>query len=518
MKKEPTYYQQEPLGKLIYPLKTFDIPGKELVVVYQSFALNLSPQKFHYEYLIFCKKTGELKHKFSNHRYSLNDILLIDQNQLLFACGDYDGGMNYNGELLLVNLSENTIEVLYKGRHFEKCDYNQSGEIEVTVFPYEDDSFSPSEMYVDTTYKLDDLNYILTLEDLKVSRKEKHKESFKRFDIWLEEAICQIEEILPKNITFLRAGSVRHLEIVRYFGKNIIISTSDNIGINLIADKKRQISFPIREGWFRQLCCVDNEIYVTFGERSIYPDCTSQIICYNLESNNVKRVYSGNFGSFSINKNKTLLVFNNEIKSKRKFDYAIINDDNITTGDFAEKNKNHYSVQTNNLNSLYFIQTNYDHPNSNLKLKRFGEHNSETIFSTTKFIGAYSTQSYFLIDDKYFIFHGRLSPQESSDNKLYGLIASNINTNEELLLIKNKENYFQISVDYESLTIYCLTSVGEIEVYDLKTRQLINIIDLLNYTDEIVISIYVKLRKLILGTIYGSIIEIDVREITIDKK
>jgi len=40
----------------------------------------------------------------------------------------------------------------------------------------------------------------------------------------------------------------------------------------------------------------------------------------------------------------------------------------------------------------------------------------------------------------------------------------------------------------------------------------------LNYTDEIVISVYAKFRKLILGTIYGSIIEIDVREITIDKK
>ena len=515
LKNRITYYQETTLGKLIYPIKTFQIPEKDLIVVYQNFALNLSPQKFYHEFLIFNKISGELMYKFTNHRFSINDVLLVKPNKLLLACGDYDGGMNYNGELLVLDLLEDKIETLFTGRYFNKCEFNKKEEIEVTVFPYEDDSFSPPELYKDTTYKLDLSTYLTAIEDLEIIKQEKHTETFQRFDKWIENSIAEISEHINPNIKFSRAGSIRHMELVNSKELQYLISTIDNIGIRVINSKDEKIDCDLREGWFRQLQIVNGKIYATFCERGIYDDVKNILLRYCQTDEKIEEIHSGEFSSFAIDKDENILILNNRHKPKRDHDYTYLASKRKSKGNFSQKNINYYAVITNDKKHLYFMASDYQHPDSVFKLSRFSNFNTEEIWQTNKFIASYNSESYFVINNRYLIFHGRLSPDESTESLMYGLMIADLNSQEEITIVKNKEHYFQINVDYDEMRTYCLTTQSDLEVYKVETGELIEIIDLKEFTEEIVISVNANSGILAIGTIYGSIIKIDVREITI---
>lgn len=514
MKKGTKYYQEESVGKLIYPLKTFYIPEKDLIIVYQEFALNLSPQKFYHELIIFNKLNGELQYKFSNHKYSINDVLFIEPEKLLLSCGDYDGGQNYFGELLLMNLSEYTIKTLYKGRYFDKCKYNENTEIEVTVFPYEDDSFSPPELYVDTTYKLDSLDYIEAIEELEVIKQEKHQEKFQRFDKWISLSIDELKKCLKPKVKFQRAGSIRHLALFENHGSQMIVSTIDNIGIQIINTIPQRVYFKIREGLFRQLQILGDLIFVTYCESYIYEDENNKLIKYCKKNQKCEVIYKGEFSSFSIDINQNILILNNQYKPDRKYDYLFITSTGILKGNFSEKDVNYYAVTTNDKKYLYFMESDCQYPKSILKLNRFENLNSKEVWYTKKFIASYNSESYFVVDNTYLVFHGRLSSEESTESLMYGLIIVDFHSQEEISIVKNKEHYYQINVDYDEMKIYCLTSNYEVEVYKILTGKLIDIIDLKEFTDEIVLSINAASGKLIIGTVYGTVIQLNLREIT----
>ena len=93
-------------------------------------------------------------------------------------------------------------------------------------------------------------------------------------------------------------------------------------------------------------------------------------------------------------------------------------------------------------------------------------------------------------------------------------MITNLESNKEICLVKNKEHYFQINIDYKEMKLYCLTAESEVEIYKIETGDLVDIIELKEYTEEIVLSLNADSGKLIIGTIYGTIIEIDEREIT----
>ena len=163
---------------------------------------------------------------------------------------------------------------------------------------------------------------------------------------------------------------------------------------------------------------------------------------------------------------------------------------------------------------MYFVESEYENPESPLKLKRFRQFEAIDVFKISKFIGSHNSESYFVINDYYLIFHGRLSPAESTETKMYGLMITNLESNKEICLVKNKEHYFQINIDYKEMKLYCLTAESEVEIYKIETGDLVDIIELKEYTEEIVLSLNADSGKLIIGTIYGTIIEIDEREIT----
>lgn len=508
MKTQVATYKRNYFSEIVNPVNVFTCQDLNLLLIYQFYYLNISPQYFTREIYLYSNITGELKNYLPNQEYPVNDVLFIDDKTILLACGEYDGGMNYNGQLIVWDIKNNERKILLKGRHFEKCYFNEQKKIEILVFPEEDECFSPPEKHIDSTYILKNISEKFELDELELVKTKPHEIEFIPLDRRLDKSINLINAQLEGNLGYEKFGMIRN---VVSCGNNSTFASIDNFGgLLLINNKKIDIRIELKFGMFRQIEKVDEFIYLQHSNNETFSDGHSLLFRIDLLTKNVIKLFEGEFDSFSVNKYNEIILLSSRYKPNRKVDYYYFsNNHKIKTYSF-EKDSRYRGVSTINSDKLYFIEENNDPKDYKILLHLFSsKDDSEIVFKLNKFIGAYNSNSYILIDDKTLILQGRLTNTESEENKLYGVAAYNIYTEKELLMFKTKDPFYEIKINQEDYSeICCLTKDGIIEIYSTESNSLVSLIDSNLFTSEKALSIEVEKNELTIGTTLGTIFKV----------
>lgn len=502
-------YEQEQFRSIVSPLRTWEVNELNSVVVYQYLATYNFPRVQENMLYIFDKSDNSSPTNKIAIKSHINDVLYLKKsNSFLIAAGDYDGGMYFEGELLLWDISSNNITSLIEGRQFSKCYLNPDNEVEVEVYPQTDEC--PRSEFVDSIYKLpENLDTKLELLELEFVSEAPHISEYNPINNYFDEAAEKIKS-LSKNQEWIWQGYTKNIDHI----DNFIVATFENYGVIVFNENLEIIKrFPIGLGAYVQILKSNSSLFIHRVTSELKNFSRDNSIIYKLSTNPLELNEAGSWEYSRVNICKEkILMLSDKYHKRRKIDYKIIDGKSSKTNNFQNSAPILKPIHDLQGNFFYIIKSLEYSDTPKCEVARILDNGKEEhVIFIKDFLPANSGIISYVIDDMLLIYGTRI--EEPKKHHPTSFRMYNLKTKQIIWTVDfAKNDFLQIKlVSGENLNIYCLTNNNEIEVYSLTNGNLLSLLDFNEYTESNFISFTILKKEIFLGDCHGRIICINLK-------
>ncbi|MEZ4918776.1 MAG: hypothetical protein R2792_06670 [Saprospiraceae bacterium] len=436
--------------------------------------------------------------------YLIEHILhLVDQKAMLISTGQYDGGLSYEGELILWSYLEGEITVQQKGRHFLSCEYTDYSRIKTNVMPQDDQEAEEGYAEIHSYLLPHPLQAFQFVQDLDLLSRQLIKLNYPNRYEESNKAVNQMR-LLANSPGWRPSGPIMQVVVV----KSIVVAAVGNFGLKLFNDRLNLISEKyLGFGHPRDLLKFGDKVllnYVVSPTQKTGSRLCSQIYLWSYEKSEIELVIEWYQCSVSILENKYLLLYAIDLNVSRGIHEAIVI--NLEHGEM--------SGTTIEPRFLFF-------KNQGVSASAYALHFTSALGVSMVSVSPELVQDTLVefkpkFDVKYinlgfvidhlFVFNGVKAASFAWESE-YFICVYNIQTKEVRQLCTYKDEYEEIEVIKRGgeYFVFALTKENELDVISIQTGKLSERIDVSNFGVNEAISFVIDDDDLVLGTRYGDV-------------